>query len=77
MLGIQKLLGRRLAALFGKRPLSKNAERRLAHSVTYRDEPERCADGRERPVRRTRMLMRRLDRSKYNGDGTRRSAWRF
>ena len=61
-----------LNRLLGKKPLSKNAKLRLAHSVVYYDGLETGADGRERPVRRTRMLMRYLDRSKYEGDGTRK-----
>ncbi len=55
--------------LRGLKPPSKTARRLLEHMEKTQDGPELCADGRVREVRRFRLDMRCLDRSKYNGDG--------
>lgn len=49
----------------GRVQLSKNAQRRLAHTSLVYEGPMRCRDGRVRPVRWLRLDMRYLDRSKY------------
>jgi hypothetical protein len=46
--------------------LSKNAQRRLAHTSLIHDGPMKCRDGRTRHVRWLRFdIGRFLDRSKY------------
>lgn len=60
------------AALFPRvePKLSKNARRRLEHTSLVSEDMELCSDGWRRPVRRLRLDMSYLDRSKYRGDGS-------
>jgi len=60
--------------LFDRKPqLSKRAERRLACVSLIYNGPMKGRDGRERPMLWLRFDVGRfLDRSKYNGDGTRK-----
>lgn len=53
--------------------LSKRAQRRLDCTRLIYEGPMKCRDGRERPMRWLKFDVGRfLDRSKYNGDGTRK-----
>lgn len=54
--------------------LSNNAIRRQWNTTNIRQEKELCSDDRVRLVTRARFdIGRYLDRSKYRGDGTRKS----
>lgn len=70
------MLKKLLKTLFAPAPkptLSKNAQRRVACTSLIYEGPMRCADGQVRPVRWLRFDVGRfLDRSKYNGDGSRK-----